>query len=448
MSHSSRAFRVEWGTKFYAYGALALLATLPASGQLSLPSAVDLALRSSPRVKMAQSELGKSQALIAEAKDVYVPALNIGAGLGQSYGYSTNPPTLFTITAQSLVYNSSQFDYIRSARAGFAAASASLQDARNSVMEDTALAFVAVAHDEQREVVLQQQFDHAGRLVSIEEDRFNAGRDTQLDLTSARLTAAQFKLARLHAEDTTAEDREHLARLLDLPANSLHVDAAVAPILAADPVVLLATAPQTPAVLAAFLSAHAKQELAFADSRFLYRPQISLFLQYSRYATFANSFKQLTSVYGHTIGANEEAFGVQISVPIFDRYRQAKARESAAEAARALHEAEVAQFLSVDNRLKLSHSLLELQARVEVADLDQQLAQQQLDALTTQLNISATQTGPPLTPKDEQNSRIAEREKYLNVLDYTFQLQQAEISLLRQAGRLEQWLRQPAQTHP
>lgn len=423
-------------------------AALPAAAQLSLASSVDLALRSSPRVKMAQAELIKSQALVAEAKDVYVPALNVGAGLGQSYGYSTNPPTLFTITAQSLVYSSSQFDYIRSARAGFAAASASLQDARNSVMEDTALAFVALAHDEQREAVLRQQFELAGRLVSIEEDRFNAGRDTQLDLTSARLTAAQFKLARLHAEDTAGEDREHLARLLDLPSASLHVDAVVAPMLPGDPVVLLSTAPQTPAVLAAFLSAHAKQELAFADSRFLYRPQVSLFLQYSRYATFADSFKQLTTVYGHTIGANEEAFGVQISVPIFDRYRQAKARESAAEAARALHEAELAQFLSLDSRLKLSHSLLELQARAEVAALDQQLAQQQLDALTTQLNIAAAQTGPPLSPKDEQNSRIAEREKYLNVLDYTFQLQQARISLLRQSGQLEQWLRQPALTHP
>ena len=56
-----------------------------------------------------------------------------------------------------------------------------------------------------------------------------------------------------------------------------------------------------------------------------------------------------------------------------------------------------------------------------------------------------------MTPKDEQNQRIAERDKYLNVLDTAFQLQQAEISLLRQTGHLEEWLHQSAATatpHP
>ena len=46
-----------------------------------------------------------------------------------------------------------------------------------------------------------------------------------------------------------------------------------------------------------------------------------------------------------------------------------------------------------------------------------------------------------MTPKDEQNQRIAEREKYLAVVDSNFQLRQAEINLLRQTGQLEQWLR-------
>jgi hypothetical protein len=52
-----------------------------------------------------------------------------------------------------------------------------------------------------------------------------------------------------------------------------------------------------------------------------------------------------------------------------------------------------------------------------------------------------------MTPKDEQTSRIAEREKFLKVLDADFEMRKAEINLLRQTGQLEDWVRSavPAQ---
>src|ERR1035441_5412083 len=52
--------------------------------------------------------------------------------------------------------------------------------------------------------------------------------------------------------------------------------------------------------------------------------------------------------------------------------------------------------------------------------------------------------GPQMTPKDEQNARIAERDKYLAVLDAAFQLHQAGIRLLRQSGDLETRSERPA----
>jgi outer membrane protein TolC len=425
--------------------ALLLLCAAPfAHGQISLNAAVDLAVRSSPKVKAAQAQVDKALAALQESQDVYVPAVNGGAGLGQSYGYSTNPPTLFTVSAQSLVFNSSQFDFIRSARAGYQAAQLSLADARDNVARDTALAYLAVDHDQQRENVMRQQLEFATRLASIEKDRFSAGRDTAIDLTTAKLTAAQLKLSLLHSEDASIEDREHLARLIGLPASSVRVTGDLPPMPAADLNLTLATAPMTPAVAAAFANAHAKQEQAFGDARFLYRPQISLFVQFNRYAKFANSFTQLTNVYGK-IGADEEAFGVQINVPFFDPMRKAKARESAADAANAYYDAEQAQFLSIDSRSKLGHSIAELKARIDVAQLDQQLAQQQLDAISTQLNLSAAAaTAQPLSPKDEQNQRIAEREKYLTLIDANYELHEAEINLLHESGQLGAWLKQPS----
>lgn len=426
--------------------AASLLACLPAVAQVSITTAVDLALKNSPRVKMAEAEVAKAQAALSQSKNVFVPSLIAGAGLGQSYGYSPNPPTLFFFNAQSLVYNTSQFDYIRSARAGLDAAGQSLQDMREAVAEDAALTFLALDHDQQREDVLRQQTEFSTRLISIVQDRFDVGRDSRIDLTSARLSAAQLHLASLRAAGETAIDRAHLAHLLGIAPATLRAaggfpSAPALPEAAATP-----SGYANASVAAAFATARAKQELAWGDARYLYRPQFASVIQYNRYATFTDSFKNLQKTNG-TIGANEYVFGVQISIPLFDRVRQGKARESAAEASRALHEAEYAQFTILDAQSRLTHTLDELRARAEVASLEQQLAQQQLDALLVQLT-APTGNGPQMTPKDEQNSRIAEREKYLSVVEATYQLHQTEINLLRQSGQLQQWLHTTARPTP
>ncbi len=428
---------------------LVVAALLPAAGhaQISLSSAVDLALQNNPRVKLAQADTLKARAAYSETKDIYIPSLNAGAGLGQSYGYSNNPPTLFTFSAGSLVYSASQFNYIRSARAGMNAAQLALDDVREAVTEDTALTFVALDHDQKREAVLTQQTAFAEKLVNIVTDRLTAGQDSQIDLTTARLTAAQLRLSRLRTQDDMANDRSHLERIIGIPQGPLHAEGAFPT--AQLPAGILDFAQNgtgNAAVASAFANAAAKQQQAYGDSHFLYRPQVSLVVQYNRYATFTNSFKQIQQDYassGTVIGANDEVIGVQISLPLFDRGRKAKARGTVADALHALHEAEVSRISVLDAQSKLSHSIAELQARAEVASLEQQLAQQQLDILEIQLKSKPAGSATPLmTPKDEQNQRIAERDKYLAVVDTAFQLQQAEISLLRQTGHLEEWIHQ------
>ena len=407
--------------------------------QVSIGTAVDLALRNSPRVKIAQADVAKAVASLSEAKDVFIPSLTAGAGIGQSYGYSFNPPTLFTFNGQSLVYNGSQFDYIRSGHAGLVAARQALQDTRESVAEDAALAFAAIEYGQQREAVLGQQSDFARRLTSIVQDRLDAGRDSKIDLTTAKLAAAQLRLALLRAQNQTAIDREHLARLLNLPASSLRIEGTLPSLPAIEEPTAAPDAYMNFAVASAYSNALAKRELAWGDARALHRPQLAFVVQYNRYATFTDSFKTLEST--NKIGANEGVFGVQVTLPIYDRHLRDKSRESAADADHALHEAEYAQFNALDGRAKLRHSLAELEARAEVARLEQQLSQQQLDILTVQLQNASSGPGPQMTPKDEQNARIAERDKYLNLLEASYQLRQAQINLLRQSDQLEVWIR-------
>jgi outer membrane protein TolC len=394
---------------------------------------------------MAKAEADKAIAALAETRDIYIPTLVGGSGLGYSYGFPVGQPSVFNITSQSLLFNFSQMDYIRAARASLNAANLALKDARMAVAEDAAITYVALERDMRRQEALNDQAGYAGRLVSIVQDRLDAGQDTPIELTTARLSFAQIRLARLRAEDETAVDRAHLARLTGLPVRGLDVVSSSIPQLAAPASDNFDTAlPNSPAVDSAYAVAHAKREIAFGDARYLWRPQIFFAAQYNRFAKF-NNYDLYYSHFQH----NNAGIGVEITIPVFDMLHKAKARESAAEASRAMHEADMARDQFLDGRLRTQHATAELSARAEVAALDQQLAQQQLDVMLVQLKTgTGNSAGVQMTPKDEQNSRIAEREKFLTVLDAAFQMRQAQINLLRQTGELESWLKSAAQSQP
>jgi outer membrane protein TolC len=429
---------------------ISLVVTPSAAAQISLATAVDLAIRHSPRVKSAEADVLKARAQVSETLDAYVPSINAGAGLGQAYGFSPNPPTLATLNAGSLVYNVSQPYYIKSARAGLNAARLSLLDAHEAVAQDAALAFIALDHDQQRVQVVGQQAEFANTLVSIVQQRVDAGQDSQIDLTQARLTAAELHLAILKAQDDTAYDREHLARLIGIPPATLSIDSnfPTTPVPIEESENTTANGYANAAVASAFATAEARRQQAAGQSRFIFWPEFLLVAQYNRYATFTDSFASLQRLNG-TIKADEGAFGVQINLPLFDKGRGAKARESAAEASRAFHDAESAQLEALDGQSRMRHNIDELHAQEDVAALDQQLAQQQLDVLRLQLQTgTGNPNAPQMTPKDEQKARIAERDKRLSVIDADYQLHQTEIELLRQTGGLESWLKSSTPTGP
>ena len=113
---------------FLAAAALTAAVTVPASAQISFSSAIDLALRNNPRVLAAEAEVDKARAGLEQARDIYIPTLVGGSGLGYSYGFPLGQPSVFNFTSQSLLLSFSQPDYIRAARASLTAANLALKD--------------------------------------------------------------------------------------------------------------------------------------------------------------------------------------------------------------------------------------------------------------------------------------------------------------------------------
>ncbi|MBS1815848.1 MAG: TolC family protein [Acidobacteria bacterium] len=430
-----------------------VLTSLTSGAQVSFQTAIDLALRNNPRVKMAEAEVERTRSILAEAKDVYIPSLTAGSGLGYTYGFPVGTPTLYNFTVQSLVFDQSQFNYIRAARKGMEAANLNLQDIRQQVAEDAALTYIALDNDLQRSRTLEQQSSAAERLVDIVQQRLDAGQDTAMELTRSRISSAQVRLRRIQVANDIHVQRIHLARVTGLPADTLTTDTASIP---AFPSPASVSAPDTalsPAVQAAYKNADSKLQQAFGDKRRLYRPQIGFAAQYARFASF-NNYKTFYcqklsdgSTDPNCNLSNNISFGIQLTWPLFDFARRAKARESIAEAVRSRHEADYIRDQFLDGRLKAATSASELQVRTEIASLDRDLAQQQLDVVRTEIT-AGNPNGQPVTPKDEQNALVQERQKYLDYLDADFQLRQAELSLLRNAGQLESWIKSSVRMTP
>ncbi|MGI4828220.1 MAG: TolC family protein [Janthinobacterium lividum] len=197
---------------------------------------------------------------------------------------------------------------------------------------------------------------------------------------------------------------------------------------------------------AAFASAQARAYTAHGESRYLLRPQLSFFANYSRISTAFTTYNDyyphfLIQENGTVNSSNSLGFGVQLTLPLVDMVHRARARESAADAAHALFDARIQQDSFIESRQRLRNSTAELAARAELASLDHDLAQDQLDAIRVRLRAAAGSTGgEQMTPKDELNARLAERQREIEQLNLEQQLAQAEVTLMRQDGSLADWL--------
>jgi outer membrane protein TolC len=432
--------------------AVALLLAGPTSGfaQISLRTVVEMAQRNSGTVRLAYADEQKAAAVLAESRDVFIPALYFGSGLPAfpEVGYTGSLPTLWGANVQSMVFSMAQFRDIKAARKALQAAQLSLKDAQEQVALDASSAYIELDSVNQEIAAAHQQEDYAARLVSIEQQRAEAGVDPLSQLLQAKLTAAQIKLNRLHLESRAATLTKQLATLTGLPSASITPDHG--------------SIPQIPAVSgdeqrrdsfatsAAQLQAESRYLIAKGDQNRTWTPQLTFGLQYNRNTELLNNINQ--TFFNGKIPPNSLSSGFSISLPIFDAGSRAKANESAADALRARVEAEQAQRQSEAQIVELDSSLRELETQVEIAELKQQIAGEQLKTVTTQLELG-TGSGvgpgapPQLSPQAEQQARIDERQKYADSLEAGLELSKTRLSLLRMLGHMQDWLNELQQTH-
>jgi outer membrane protein TolC len=413
------------------------------SAQMSLSAAVDLALKADPRVRMARASVAKAEAVVSETRDVYIPSVGVKGGYGASTGVPLSVPVVFSLASESLLFNFSQKDNLRAANDGLKAAQLALLDAQEVTSEDTIVTYLNLNNAERRHAAMVDESNYASRLVTIVQQRLDAGQDTRMDLLKAQRTAAQIRLATLNNEDEIANLSQHLSQLLGLPGTQIATVSSSVPALP-EPSSLQLASDDSYGVQSSFAVARSKQQSAFGEERYRYRPQFAFEANYSRISTSHTAYSLYYPGFLNQHSDNSLSIGIGITIPIFDYEHRAHARESEAEAIRAMAEAENNRVQFLEGRAKTLRSVAELSAKGEIAHLDRSIAQEQLETILIQLNSSSsTENGAPLmTPKDEQNARLQERQKTVDMLTSEQDLQQAEIGLLRQNGQLGDWLKQ------
>lgn len=404
------------------------------NGPLPFRTAIELALRNSAATGIAQADVQRAQASYLQARDLFLPQLNLGSGLGYTFGFPLSiegaAPSIFDVTTQQFVLNFAQRQFVKAARSDIKTAEAQSVDRRNDIIMETAVDYIQLDLLESSMGVQNEQQELSSKLEDVVTQRVQAGVDAQVEVTRAKLASARTRMQM--AETRTAIDqlRLRLSQLTGLPQSAIQTSTESIPEL---PAVsqnddLSAQAVQNnSAVKVAEEEANTKALRAKGEERQLY-PSIDLVSHYAllgQYNNYADFFK--------TFQRNNFVIGTSMRLPIFNSSQREAAKAAEAEALRARKQAQNLKDQVSTETLRLQRSIQQMAAARDVYKLEHQLAESDTESTHEKIQAGGA------TLKDEQNARITEHERYVTYLNSSFDLDKTQIQLLRQIGQLESW---------
>jgi len=421
---------------------LTLLAQDTSSGKdkpLAFRTAIELALKNSATTGLSQADLRRARAVVTQTHSAFLPQMVLGSGLGASYGFPLSlegaAPSIFNVNFQGDLINLAQRNYVKAAKSDMDVTTAQNADRRNDVMMETALDYVQLDLLESSLTIQKEQQQSAQKFQDIVTQRIQAGLDSQVEGTRAKLAGARTRLDIAQTQTAADQLRLRLSQLTGLPVAAIQTSTETIPEMppvAQDQDLPGEALKNNPVVKVADAAAQAKEFRARGEHKQLY-PSVDFVGQYAVLARF-NNYDQFFQKFQR----NNITAGVAIRFPFFNPVQRAAAEAAKADAAKSRKEAQgVKEQVSTDT-LKLQRSVEQLAAAREVAQLEHQLAQSDIDSTHAKIESGAA------TLKDEENARVAEHERYTAYLNSSFELDRAQIQLMRQIGQLETWALGPS----
>ena len=399
---------------------------------VTLKHAVELALQNSKELQVAkiQASVADHAAQITRAQ--FMPNLYAGSGAGYTNGIPETPggraPAVFNVTYTEEIFNEPLRGQAKEMQEQAKAQKIALEEARNSVITRTAMAYLELAKVRHSLELLRKEQDSAEKIVQVTQERTEQGFELPVEATKAQLIKARVVQRILQLEEREDELEVFLryqlgfsdTQALEVAPEDLPGEAEQA----GDNLVAAALVNNTSLRLAE-TDVRAK-EFRLKGERRGYLPTLEFVSIYSVLARFNN----YTEFFNHFQRNNYNA-GIDVQVPIFSAHTKAAIglAQVNLDAAKATLTSKRTELIS-DVRQK-TRRVREMDAAKEVARLELQLAQQNVAVL------QALFSEGKLNLRDMEKARLEENEKWMAFLDANFQKQQAQLELLKTAGQLD-----------
>jgi outer membrane protein TolC len=399
---------------------------------LTLQHAIQLALQNSKDIQLAKIQTGLADRSADITRAQFLPNIYAGSGAGYTFGIPETPggraPSIFSLTYQQEVLNEPLRGQAKELQEQASAQRIALTEVRNGVIVHSAMAYLEIEKVRHSLTLLRGEQESAEKILEVTKERQGEGFELPVEITKAQLTGAQVLQKILQLEGREDELQVYLKSQLGLAADQE---------IEVSPDDLPGEAEQQGANLVALaLENNTGLQLAQSDVRARefrlkgekrgYFPTLQLVGIYSVLGKY-NNFQEF---FNHFERNNLNA-GINVQVPIFSAKTKAniglaQVNLEAAKATLANRKSQVTADVRQKSRL-----VREKDAAKEVARLELQLAQQNVEVLQSQFGEGR------INLREVERARVTENDRWMDFLDANFARQQAELELLQTAGQLD-----------
>ena len=318
--------------------AAALLAGVTAGAQQapwSLSDCIEYALNHNLTVRQSALTVEQRELDLNTAQGRRLPGFSasasenfsFGRGLTEdnTYSHSNTTSTSFSLGGDLPVFQG--FDItngIKLSKLNLAAATASLEKARDDIRVAVAQAYVQILYNQELLAVARQQAEHDAELLEQIRERLNAGKVSAAEVSAQQATLAQSRQSEIQAQGNLRMAVLELTQLLELPSPegfsivTPEVGDVSQTMLMRPEAIYEEAVAVKPAVEAAELQVD-YAELAIARAKGARLPSISLSGGLS--TNFYTNSKYQTSSFGDQLRNNfSQYLGLSMNVPIFQRF--------------------------------------------------------------------------------------------------------------------------------
>lgn len=412
----------------------------PAPRVLTLNDVVSLALEHSPQLALARVQYNVAKNTAGVTRAEFRPNLYTGSGAAYTNGFPSTPsgaaPAVFQMSYAQEIFDKEKSGELHAEEEFAKNKQLEYENQRGTVIVQAASTYLELADVQKSLVLLQSAYDSAQRIVQLAKQRESAGLQLPVDVTQDELQSAKLAqnlLLYQGRQDALSEqlrDMTGISASVPLQASAEELPASESIDFASN--IVAEAVDHSAAIREAENYRRAREEL-LRGAKGAYWPTVGLIGQYSVLSKI-NHYQEFFNP--NSFQRNNVTAGIQVVIPIF-------AARTSANVALAKSNLDEASLDLLDTKRTIQEgaeqqvrTLKEADAAEEVARLDLQLAQEQLQ--NTQSDFNQGQA----TLAQLEQAHVLENQKWLAFLDADLGREKAQLDLLKSTGQLAQVFQQ------